>query len=176
METERQVQAISRFDADARPSSLQGTDLPVDPQTNDIADDLTPEQYKVLEELCDRMSLHRDVMRGAGFFDWMTAKAPRVPAWAAAKSPVKKTTTEAPVNEASNDLAQVGEDIGNIELKPNGTSLRPLPTANFLDIEDQAYVDCILEEALPEDRARFREYLSNRPLGLGMITAVRTSS
>ncbi|KAG5657908.1 hypothetical protein KAF25_007941 [Fusarium avenaceum] len=170
MEAERQVRSISRFDADARPSSLQGTDLPVDPQTNDIADDLTPEQYKVLEELCDRMSLHRDIMRGAGFFDWMTAKAPKVPAWAAAKSSAK-VTTKAPVDEASNDLAQVVEDIGNIGLKPKGTSLRPLPAVNFLDIEDQAYADCILEEALPEDRARFREYLSNRPLGLGMITA-----
>jgi hypothetical protein len=96
----------------------------------------------------------------------MTAKTPRVRVWPAAKSPV---------TEASNVLPQVVEGIENIELEPKSTPLRPLPTVNFLDIENQAYVNCILEEALPEDRARFREYLSNRPLGLGMITAVRTS-
>lgn len=161
MEAERQVKAISRFDADAQPSCLAGTDLPLDPETGAIADDLTPEQYKVLEGLCDRMSLHRDIMRGAGFFDWMTAKTPRVPAWAAAKTPVTE--------------AHVIEGIERLEIKPKGTYLRPLPTVNFLDIEDQAYVACILQEALPEDCVRFRGYLSNRPLGLGIITTVRTS-
>jgi hypothetical protein len=176
LEAERKAKAISRFHVDAQPSSLESTNLPLDPETGAIANELTPDQYKVLEELCDRMSLHRDVMRGAGFFDWITAKTLRVPVWAAVKSPVKKATTKAPDTEAPNVLAQVVEGIENIKLKTKGISLRPLPTVNFLDIEDQAYVDCILEEALPEDRARFREYLSNRPLGLGMITAVRTSS
>lgn len=175
LEAERQVKAISRFDVDAQPSDLAGTDLPLDPETGAIADDLTLEQYKVLEGLCDRMSLHREVISGAGFFDWTMAKTPRVPAWAAAKFPVNKTTTKAPVDEASNDMAQVAEDIGDIELEPKGASLRPLPTVNFLDIEDQAYVACILQEALPEDCVRFRGYLSNRPLGLGIITTVRTS-
>ncbi|WZH45616.1 DNA helicase [Fusarium acuminatum] len=170
LEAERKVKAISGFHVDAQPSYLASTDLPLDPETGAIAGDLTAEQYNVLEELCDRMSLHREVMRGAGFFDWMTAKTPRVPAWAAAKSPVKKATAKAPVTEASNDLAQVVEDIGNIELMPKGSSLRPLPTVNFLDIEDKAYVACIPEESLPEDCVRFRGYLSNRPLGLGIIT------
>ncbi|KAM0201621.1 hypothetical protein ACHAPI_001667 [Fusarium lateritium] len=181
MEAERQVRAISSFDVEAEPCSLEGTDLPLDPETGAIADDLTPDQYKVLEELCDRMSLHRDVLRGAGFFDWMTAKAPRVPAWAVAKSPAKKTTTKAPVtdapinedpvNEAPDALAPVTEGIGKIEHQTETNFIRPIPTINFLNIEDQAYIDCIVEEALPEDRFRFRKYLSNRPLGLGMITA-----
>ncbi|KAH6962910.1 hypothetical protein DER45DRAFT_609250 [Fusarium avenaceum] len=139
-----------------RNGTLRGTDLPLDPDTGAIADDLTPEQYKELEGLCDRMSLHRDIMRGAGFFDWMTAKTPRVPAWAAAKAPVTE--------------AHVIEGIECLEIKPKGTYLRPLPAVNFLDIEDQAYVACILQEALPEDCVRFRGYLSNRPLGLGIIT------
>ncbi|KAI8712839.1 AAA-12 domain-containing protein [Fusarium sp. LHS14.1] len=49
--------------------------------------------------------------------------------------------------------------------------LRALPSINFFDIEDKAYADAIVAEALPQDRSRFRGYLSNRPLGLGMITA-----
>ncbi|KAM0229344.1 hypothetical protein ACHAP5_011678 [Fusarium lateritium] len=176
MEAERQVKAISSCDVEAEPCSLGGTNLPLDPETGAIADDLTPDQYKVLEELCDRMSLHRDVLRGAGFFDWMTAKAPPVPAWAAAKSPAEKTTTKAPVtdapiNEDPVNEAPVTKGIGNIEHQTETISIRPIPAINFLDIEDQAYIDCIVEEALPEDRTRFRKYLSNRPLGLGMITA-----
>ncbi|EEU36367.1 uncharacterized protein NECHADRAFT_52518, partial [Fusarium vanettenii 77-13-4] len=48
--------------------------------------------------------------------------------------------------------------------------LRALPSINFLDIEDKAYANAIVAEALPQDQARFRGYLSNRPLGLAAAT------
>ncbi|KAF9772331.1 hypothetical protein IL306_009964 [Fusarium sp. DS 682] len=56
-------------------------------------------------------------------------------------------------------------------MKTDGTSKwRPLPTVNFLDTDDQTCVDTIIETALPKYRARLRSYLSNRPLGIGIIT------
>jgi hypothetical protein len=40
-----------------------------------------------------------------------------------------------------------------------------------LDISNECYADALVEEALPQDRSRFRAYLSSRPLGLGLITS-----
>lgn len=51
-------------------------------------------------------------------------------------------------------------------------AFRPLPVVNFLNGRDDKYVDALMEEAPPQDRVRFRHYLSNRPLGLGLITEV----
>ncbi|KAK5988482.1 hypothetical protein PT974_09965 [Cladobotryum mycophilum] len=42
---------------------------------------------------------------------------------------------------------------------------------NFLRIDDERFVDALIEEALPEDRVSFRKYLSARPFGLGAISA-----
>ncbi|KAF5545727.1 hypothetical protein FMEXI_5911 [Fusarium mexicanum] len=96
-------------------------------ETDDLVDDMNEEQQQLFDEVKDRMDLHRSVLRGTGFYDWMT--------------------------------------------KTDGNSkCRPLPTINFLDIDDETYVNAILEIALPKDRARFRSYLSNRPLGIGIIT------
>lgn len=53
---------------------------------------------------------------------------------------------------------------------------RPLPSVNFFDVPDAAFVDAVVAEALPGDRERFRAYMSNRPLGLGLIIAVGLSS
>ncbi|KAM0327879.1 hypothetical protein ACHAPQ_007265 [Fusarium lateritium] len=91
------------------------------------------------------MSLRRDFEPNTGSFDWMTAKASRVPGCEEAMSLVTK---------ASNALAHIAKGIRKIKLKPKNPSLRPLPTVNFLDIKGQAYIDCILEEALPKDHAR----------------------
>lgn len=78
MEAKRQVKAISGFDVHAQPSYLEGSDLPPDPETGAVADNIAPDQYKVSVKLCDRMSLHREVECGIGFFDWMTTKASNV--------------------------------------------------------------------------------------------------
>ncbi|KAL2673660.1 hypothetical protein Neosp_012103 [[Neocosmospora] mangrovei] len=105
----------------------------MDPATGELSKNLTKEELECLEEVVDRMDLHRALLRGHGFYNWMVKPDPR--------------STDAP------------------------PTLRALPSINFLDIEDKAYADAIVAEALPQDQARFRGYLSNRPLGLGLITA-----
>ncbi|KAJ4165238.1 hypothetical protein LMH87_006878 [Akanthomyces muscarius] len=46
-----------------------------------------------------------------------------------------------------------------------------MPTVNLLDFGDSFLADAIVQEALPLDQARFRGYLSNRPLGCGLLIA-----
>nr|RBQ99385.1 hypothetical protein FVER53263_10854 [Fusarium verticillioides] len=96
-------------------------------KTDTLLDDMNEEQQQLFNKVKDKMDLHRSILRGAGFYDWMT--------------------------------------------KTDGNSKRrPLPTIDLFDIDDQTYANAILEMALPKDRARFRSYLSNRPLGIGIIT------
>jgi hypothetical protein len=98
-------------------------------KTDTLLDGMNEEQQQLFDKVKDKMDLHRSVLRGAGFYDWMT--------------------------------------------KTDGNSKRrPLPTIDLFDIDDQTYANAILEMALPKDRARFRSYLSNRPLGIGIITGV----
>lgn len=56
-----------------------------------------------------------------------------------------------------------------------GPGMRRLPAVNFLDFGDSHLVDALLEEVLVEDRDRFSRYMSNRLLGLGLVTAVSLS-
>lgn len=49
-----------------------------------------------------------------------------------------------------------------------------LPVINLLGIPEDL-VDALMEDVLPEDRARYRKYLSGRPLGFGVITGVSTA-
>ncbi|KAF5249312.1 hypothetical protein FANTH_5393 [Fusarium anthophilum] len=98
-----------------------------DSETDEVLNQMTREQQLLLDKVKDKMDLHRSVLRGAGFYDWMIK-------------------TESP------------------------GKWRTLPTINILDIEDQTYIDAVLEMALFQDRARFATYLSDRPLGIGIIT------
>ncbi|KAK4149095.1 P-loop containing nucleoside triphosphate hydrolase protein [Chaetomidium leptoderma] len=93
----------------------------------------------------DQMDLHRAVMRGQGFYDWMTRPAANVG--------LIQARASASINE------------------PPTRTARPPPVVNFLAIRDQAYIDALLEEVLPVDRAPFREYMVNRFLGIGIVTA-----
>lgn len=110
---ERKVDAVNRI----HPTRKSTNPMPV-PYIQSGADHIS---------LQDRRTLHRSLLLGHGFFEWMTQ------------------TTTVP---------------------------RQLPIVNFLDVEDTKYTDALLGEALPQDRARFRQYLSKRPLGLGLMTAV----
>jgi hypothetical protein len=85
-------------------------------------------------------------MRGTGFYNWMTSPSP--------KDKLSEAMSATP-----------------LEAKASVT-FRRLPVVNFLNIDDDKYVDAMIEEALLEDRTRFRQYLSNRPLGLGIVAAV----
>ncbi|RTE74323.1 hypothetical protein BHE90_011229 [Fusarium euwallaceae] len=88
------------------------------------------------DEVDFRMSLHRDLVRGTGFYDTMLAAGFEGPS-----------------------------------LKPLRNTARSLPVVNLLGT-DEARVNALVEEgAHPDDRVRFQTYLSERPLGLGVITA-----
>ncbi|RXG43020.1 hypothetical protein VDGE_06157 [Verticillium dahliae] len=97
------------------------------------------------EETADKMSLHRAVMRGTGFWDWMRGIDPAINMTSGL---VAMSMTRQPLPK-----------------------LRELPVVNFLDIDDANYVNALLHEALPKDQVSLKGYLSHRPLGLGMITA-----
>ncbi|RSM06136.1 hypothetical protein CDV31_009233 [Fusarium ambrosium] len=143
----RKVDATLLFSPDAPPSNIIGCGLPLDPDTGELAHDLSEEESELLEKVQDRMNLHRALVRGAGFWDWMVIQS---------------------LQELVGALHAVNP--GDAPPAP-APKLRALPSTNFLDFEDEAYADAIVAEALPHDRSRFRGYLSNRPLGLGMITA-----
>ncbi|RNJ60102.1 hypothetical protein D7B24_000299 [Verticillium nonalfalfae] len=98
------------------------------------------------EEAADKMSLHRAVMRGTGFWDWMRG-----------------------IDPATNITSGLAATPPKRQPLPK---LRELPVVDFVDIDDVDYVNALLHEALPTDRVRFKGYLSHRPLGLGMMTAV----
>ena len=65
------------------------------------------------------------------------------------------------------------EDIGSrMAVMPlAGSKLRQPPSLNFLDI-DAGLAGAIVAQALPEDRERFRRYMSKVFCGIGVITAV----
>ncbi|PNP83871.1 hypothetical protein FNYG_02559 [Fusarium nygamai] len=129
---QHQVEAALLFHPQAHPYNPIACGLPTKVacgviETDTLLDDMNEEQQQLFDKVKDKMDLHRSVLRGAGFYDWMT--------------------------------------------KTDGNSKRrPLPTIDLLDIDDETYANAILEMALPKDRARFRSYLSNRPLGIGIIT------
>ncbi|KAM5349632.1 hypothetical protein ACJ41O_006137 [Fusarium nematophilum] len=139
---ERKVAAVLKFRPDALPSNVIGCGLPTAPHGG-LLDGMNEDGTRLLREVEDRMDLHRALVRGTGFYDWMMRPAPM----------------------------EVTDAIKAVTIGDAPPTLRPLPSTNFLDFGDEAYADAIVEEALPQDRPRFRGYLSNRPLGLGMITA-----
>ncbi|KAK4150791.1 P-loop containing nucleoside triphosphate hydrolase protein [Chaetomidium leptoderma] len=102
-------------------------------------------------ELAERMELHRTLMRGSGFYNWMT------------------NTNQAPVPEP--EEPSVEQALANRTLDQQPPPVRTLPVVNLLDVPDDKYTRALLEEALPRDRAPFSQYLSRRHLGLGIITA-----
>ncbi|KAF5625043.1 DNA helicase [Fusarium sp. NRRL 52700] len=91
------------------------------------------------------MSLHRDLLRGDGF--WKTMRAPG---------------------------AAMSEMAGHME-GPNTSCQRlvlpMLPSVNFLRDDDRsAWADVLLSEVSEADQSPLRYHLSNRPLGFGIIT------
>ncbi|XEU95360.1 hypothetical protein FSHL1_000644 [Fusarium sambucinum] len=92
------------------------------------------------------MSLHRDLMRGAGFWKTMV-------------------TSTSGTEQIEDGMAQMSLAQGK------RMCLQTLPSINLLRGPDEKWIDALMTEALEVDRARFRRYLSDRPLGLGLITA-----
>ncbi|KAH6850200.1 hypothetical protein B0I37DRAFT_428198 [Chaetomium sp. MPI-CAGE-AT-0009] len=97
-----------------------------------------------ITEQDDRMDLHRAVMRGQGFYDWMTRPT------------------------LNDDLVRVLASVSRSE--PRKPAARPLPTFDYLGSNDQSYVNALFEEVVPGHRAPFCTYLKNRTLGIGTIS------
>ncbi|PTB63892.1 hypothetical protein BBK36DRAFT_1171340 [Trichoderma citrinoviride] len=101
-----------------------------------------PKRADMNPNYVERMELHRALVRGTGFYDWMVKEdAPR------------STVAATP----------------SLSVVDTNVVYRRLPSVNFLDFGDSVRAEAIVNEALPHDRDRFRGYLSNRPLGFGMI-------
>ncbi|KAF4415888.1 DNA helicase [Fusarium acutatum] len=142
---ERKVDAANLFLPSADPFNFQKFGLPSDlddEKSMRLEADMSDKHKHILTEVRDRMELHRALLRGQGFYDWMSKPAPR----------------------------GIEEAMEATSLGPT-SALRPLPITNFLEGMDEKYADAIVAEALPQDQARFRGYLEHRPLGLGIVTA-----
>ncbi|KAF4969787.1 hypothetical protein FSARC_3064 [Fusarium sarcochroum] len=132
-EVKRKVEAVCNFLPSAAPSSLVCG--------QNAEDSLPGSDYEKLV-----MSLHRDVMRGQGFWKTMVAQA--------------------------DSVAQLESGMSQSSLDNQGKRMRleTLPLIDLLDGPNAEWVDALMMEALEPDRKRFRRYLSERPLGLGLIT------
>ncbi|KAI1213533.1 P-loop containing nucleoside triphosphate hydrolase protein [Annulohypoxylon truncatum] len=132
---ERRINSVCQFRPNATTSNpgacgmLEANDMPSEERACKVA------------QIEDTMDLHRALVRGNGFYDWMTRPG-----------------------------TDIVDSMKAVSLQSQPT-LRALPTENFLDTVDPKFADALIEELLPEDRNRFRQYLSDRPLSLGLITA-----
>lgn len=102
-----------------------------------------------------KMRLHRGLVRGTGFYNTLTDP------------------------EFDNLLAklQASEDItaGMRVLSTNDSAAAPrLPSVSLFNF-DVDYRDALLSEIYEPDRGRFLRYMTDRPLGLGIMTAVSSS-
>ncbi|KAL6407100.1 hypothetical protein AUP68_09926 [Ilyonectria robusta] len=130
--------------------------------------------------LKDRMSLHRALWRGRGFWEFMVyGPVDRLDALQRDVARLKKVTEGSQNDPASKSLvrklnslvAEVTASISQLSLGEKKMYMETLPVVNLLNCADQDLVNALVHEALPDDRDRFREYFSKRPLGLGIITA-----
>lgn len=89
------------------------------------------------------MALHRDLMRGTGFFGTLLGS----------------------------DMATPTDRLRSTSIADAPAASHSLPLLNYLDINHERYAKFLVEEALPQDRDRFEAYLSARPLGLALIAS-----
>lgn len=139
---ERKVGAACLFATNAEPTNLEAYELGAESNLSE------GDRRRVVADVKTKMQLHRGLLRGNGFYWFMAGKQPSV------------------------GDQDVTDAMGALSVSSAVPALRPLPVVNFLDMNDKAYEDAVVEEALPADRQRFRAYLSTRPLGVGIITAV----
>lgn len=145
-EVVRKVGHTHLFQEGSEPSNPAAWGIPLDKHGH-ILDPakMSTEQKLALDHVLTRMDIHRALLRGNGFYEVLV---PQIP----------EATVEA-----------IGAQLQDLNLLEQ---MKELPRTNFLDIEDKEYAECIVQEALPHDRDRFRAYLSDRPLDLGLISSV----
>lgn len=103
------------------------------------------------------MALHRALLRGNGFYDVL----------------VPKPSVSQDFAEALGQLSL--DDKEGDQSKDAPAPPRRLPVVNLVNIPKE-HLDALFHEALPGDRQRFAKYMSERPLGVGAITAVSVCS
>ncbi|KAL6798046.1 P-loop containing nucleoside triphosphate hydrolase protein [Trichoderma sp. SZMC 28012] len=101
----------------------------------------------VSQDVRFRMALHRALLRGNGFYDVLV-----------------RGTDDGPY-----DVDSLASDFEHAHLGDNRAP-RSLPVVNLLDL-DYDHLTALLQDILPEDRQRFYNYMAERPLGLGCISA-----
>ncbi|UKZ57243.1 hypothetical protein TrVGV298_011096 [Trichoderma virens] len=108
------------------------------------------QRIPIPEDIKFKMALHRALLRGTGFYDVLV------------RSPDE-------IDQLAQSLANAEIDM---DIADKGSLLLPkrLPVIDLMDMP-QEHLKALIEEALPADRERFVKYLSERPLGLGCITA-----
>ncbi|KIL93205.1 hypothetical protein FAVG1_03182 [Fusarium avenaceum] len=138
-EIERKVDAVCQFLPTAAPTNVIRDGNPEELEHGSYNENVHPRELLA-------MSLHRDFMRGDGFWNTMVASA--------------------------NGMQQLDEGMAKLGINNQGKQMRleTLPSVNLIRGSDE-WIDVLMTEALEVDRTRFRRYLSNCPLGLGIITA-----
>jgi hypothetical protein len=152
----RKVDAVNLFSLSAQPSNPIACGMP-----KQVAEAAKVGRPPIPEDLKFKMALHRDLLRGNGFWDTL----------------IPRVDSEADEADEADELAEDLEkthleesDKPQAELPP----LRLLPVVNLLDLPQEHY-EALMQETLPADRQRFSKYLSAAPLGLACITAVSLS-
>ncbi|KAM0282168.1 hypothetical protein ACHAO9_010313 [Fusarium lateritium] len=138
-EIERKVDAVCQFLPTAAATHVIRDESPEDSKNDPCRETLRPSEIVA-------MNLHRDLMRGDGFWKTMVASA--------------------------SGMQQLDEGMAKLGINNQGKqmSLETLPSVNLLRGSDE-WINTLMTEALEVDRTRFRRYLSDCPLGLGLITA-----
>ncbi|KAK4071937.1 hypothetical protein Trihar35433_4001 [Trichoderma harzianum] len=142
------VEATCAFLPNARPFNPIACGMP---GQKDAGEQWVP----IPEKVKFKIALHRAFLRGSGFCDVLVPSADEV-------------------DQLADQLANSSLDIGFTDI---GELLLPkrLPVIDLIDLPEE-HLNALIEEALPADRQRFVKYLSQRPLGLGAITAISRTS
>ncbi|KAL6794263.1 P-loop containing nucleoside triphosphate hydrolase protein [Trichoderma sp. SZMC 28012] len=143
---ESKVNAVCNFDPSSRPTD----EAP--PKKPDEKAAEPPKKGPIPEDTKFKMALHRALLRGNGFYDVL----------------VPKPSVSQDFAEALGQLSP--DDKEGDQSKDAPAPPRRLPVVNLVNIPKE-HLDALFQEALPGDRQRFAKYMSERPLGVGAITA-----
>ncbi|KAM0255907.1 hypothetical protein ACHAQJ_005308 [Trichoderma viride] len=148
----RKVDAVNSFRPHAQPSNPIACGIP-----KDIVDAAAKANRRlpISPDLKFKMDLHRDMLRGKGF--WKTLVSGTVNTAEDADKALDN------FREPNLNDAEAPRPRDQIQLQ------RRLPLVNLIDIAQDLLV-ALFKEVLPEDQHRFMKYLSELFLGLGVIT------
>ncbi|KAK4071938.1 hypothetical protein Trihar35433_4002 [Trichoderma harzianum] len=146
---ESKVDAVWQFRPNGRPTNPEVWGMPPNEKE---ADGMT--RVPIPEDIQFRMNLQRVLLRGNGFLDVLV------------RSP--------------DEVDQLGEELAmarlnadtDIGIADQAKKLLPdrLPVSDLI-AQSAEHLNALMEEILPADRKRFVEYMSERTLSLGYITA-----